>query len=82
MKKLFSIFILLILMFALSCNVLAHSAETGYRHSSSVTGWDIYETSAHWGSYLSTMTIDSGDFVGSSFQAWIEDAGTKKPLKL
>lgn len=74
MKKLFSVFIFLILMFALSCNVLAHSAETGYRHSSNVTGWDIYETSAHWGSYLSTMTIDSGDFVGTSFQAWIEDA--------
>lgn len=41
----------------LSINVLAHSSVTGFRHEPSVTGWDIYEDSAHWVSSTTTITV-------------------------
>ena len=58
----------------LSINVLAHSSVTGFRHEPSVTGWDIYEDSAHWVSSTTTITVNKDEFKNNSFGDCITSA--------
>lgn len=59
-----------------STSLSAHSTTTGLFHDTSVTHWDIYETYHHWGSYLTEITVDCGDFSDSTnkFKSFIQTA--------
>lgn len=74
-NKILSSAITIILSTALlATNTFAHSSLTGYQHELDVTGWDIYENSAHWVNSTTTITVNKEDFKNNSFGDCITNA--------
>ncbi len=55
----------------------AHNAtDCGLNHTVSEQHWGLYESSIHWSSYQTNMTVDCGDFTGKTFATYITGAVT------
>lgn len=75
MKKVIVFITSVIMLFLLTLNTVAHnSTGSNYKYHELVTHWVAHESGAHWPSYSTTLTVNCGDFTGTSFADKIEDA--------
>lgn len=78
-KKVFSFFAALILAInATATTAFAHNTtDCGLKHTVSTTHWDLFESSIHWSSYATKMTVNCGIFEGTAFETYINNAVEK-----